>query len=379
MPARMTSRPDLQPGQPNRMLSVPVPPHLRLLALLTLLCFGVSMLPGSVGAFFSGLRWVLFAGLLVAAAMHLYRLAQRGLLWRLRNKLVLTYLLIGLAPVVLFFLLVFVAAYTAAGQFAVHLATARLEEQLSSIAQDNRSIMRHAMDLMPTGEVSPLMRMPEVEERLAANGPTGLQMAMFRDTVPVDVAGMTGHRRTPLGFEHWLATGPLGAFRTIVLDGSLVYLVVTDRVRLPGDHILTLISSVPLNRQRLEIVAANLGRVDLLPGLETQSAPDERALDSKVPANAAARPVSSNAALRQSRISGGSPPPAANFLDLRVRFFLYPAGARLGNRHAPRHPVKCGVAAVTALQPVVCRGAHRPQYRHDRLRVLHRLLRVRRH
>ncbi len=315
MAFQMNSRPDLIPQHADRMARVPVPPHLRLLALATLLCFAASMFAGVVGTFFGGLRWLVFAALVVAAAVQVYKLAQRGLLWRLRNKLVLTYLLIGLAPVILFFLLVFAAAYTAAGQFAIHLATARLEEQLSSIAQDNRSVMRHAMDLMPNGDVPPLMRMPEVEERLSSNGPPGLQMAMFRDTQPIDVLGMTGHRRTPLGFERWLANGQLGSFRTIVLDGSLLYLVVTDRVRLPADHILTLISSVPLDRQRLELVAANLGRVDLLPGLETQTGPEDSAISGSTPR------LPTNAALRQSRISGGSPPPAANFLDLRVRFF----------------------------------------------------------
>ncbi len=316
MKFQMNSRPDLVAQRADRMIRTPVPAHLRLLALATLLCFAASMFSGEVGTFFGGLRWLVFVALLVATTMLIYKLAQRGLLWRLRNKLVLTYLLIGLAPVVLFFLLVFAAAYTAAGQFAIHLATARLEEQLSSIAQDNRSVMRHAMDLMPNGDVPPLMRMPEVEERLSANGPPGLQMAMFRDMQSVDVLGMTGHRRTPLGFEHWLSTGPLGSFRTIVLDGSLLYLVVTDRVRLPADHILTIISSVPLNRQRLELVAANLGRVDLLPGLETQSGPEDKPAATDAPLR-----ITTNAALRQSRISGGSPPPAANFLDLRVRFF----------------------------------------------------------
>ncbi len=315
MAGRQNSRPDLPPQRADRMMHVPIPSHLRLLALLTLLCFGISMLPGSLGSLFGWLRWLLFVGLLGAAGAHLYQLAQRGLLWRLRNKLVLTYLLIGLAPVVLFFLLVFVAAYTAAGQFAIHLATSRIQEQLNSIAQDNRSIMRHAMDIMPTGDPPPVLRMPEVEERLAPNGPPGLQMAIFRDALPLEVVGLTGHRRTPLGFEHWLATGAMGSFRTIVLDESVLYLAVTDRVRLPGDHILTVISSVPLNRQRVELVAANLGRVDLLPGLETPSRSDAE--------GSPVAPIrsTSSAVLRQTRVSAGDPPPAANFLDLRVRFF----------------------------------------------------------
>lgn len=300
---------------PNaRLTDLPVPPHLRLMALATVLSFGLALLPGGVGRLFAGVRWLAFAVLLVAAVMHVYRLAQRGLLWRLRNKLVLTYLLIGLAPVVLFFLLVFVSAYVAAGQFAIHLATSRLEEQLSSVAQDNRSVMRHAMDLMPTGELPAPMKLPEVEERLAINGPPGLQMAVFRDTQPLEVVGLTGHKRSPLAFERWLSTGPLGSRSAIVVDESLLYLAVTDRVRLPNSHILTVISSVPLNRMRLEQVATNLGRVDLLPGLSTAADEPDRSQSETVER-------ASNATLRQSRISGGTAPMAANFLDLRVRFF----------------------------------------------------------
>ena len=306
---------------PNpRLTSFPVPSHLRLLALATVLAFGFALLPGSLGNLFGTLRWLVFVVFVVATARHLFRLAQLGLLWRLRNKLVLTYLLIGLAPVVLFLLLVFAAAYVAAGQFAIHLATSRLEEQVASVAQDNRSVMRHAFDLMATGDLPATMNMPEVQERLAINGPPGLQMAVFRDAAPVEVVGITGHKRTPLGFEHWLATGPLGSFRAIVLDDAQLYLAVTDRVRLPSDHILTVISSVPLNRQRLEQVAANLGRVDILPGLETQNdLPDGRAAGS--PSSLAPLNRASNASLRQSRIVGGSAPPPANAFDLRVRFF----------------------------------------------------------
>ena len=298
-----------------------MPAHLRQIALATVLSFGLALLPGRLGTLFAGLRWLVFLALLLAAGRHLFHLAQRGLLWRLRNKLVLTYLLIGLAPVILFFLLVFVSAYVAAGQFAIHLATSRLEEQIRSVAQDNRSVMRRAMDLMPTGEVPASMRMPEVEERLAANGPPGLQMAVFRDAQPVDVQGLVGHKRTPLGFEHWLAIGQLGSHRSIVLDESLLYLAVSDRVRLPGDHILTVISSVPLNRDRLALVAENLGRVDLLPGLETEALSPETPSTDAVPAGSVPVRRPSNAALRQSRISGGTAPAAANFLDLRVRFF----------------------------------------------------------
>src|SRR5207302_10866520 len=51
-----------------------------------------------------------------------WRLLYQRLLWSLRNKLIITYLLIGLAPVVLFVTLVTISAYIAAGHFSIHLA-----------------------------------------------------------------------------------------------------------------------------------------------------------------------------------------------------------------------------------------------------------------
>src|SRR5450759_4459781 len=59
------------------------------------------------------------------------RFVRARLLWSLRSRLVLTYLLFGLAPVVLGLTLVSVFAYFAAGQFSIHLMESRL-----AVAQD---------------------------------------------------------------------------------------------------------------------------------------------------------------------------------------------------------------------------------------------------
>jgi len=68
---------------------------------------------------------------LIGFAVQLdWRLIQQRLLWSLRSKLVLTYLLIGLAPVLLFLILVGISAYLAAGQFSIHLADTRMQQHL---------------------------------------------------------------------------------------------------------------------------------------------------------------------------------------------------------------------------------------------------------
>ena len=63
--------------------------------------------------------------------LHSGSLFCTHMLWSLRNKLVITYLLIGLAPVVLFVTLVSVMAYVAAGQFSIHLVDSRHSSLLS--------------------------------------------------------------------------------------------------------------------------------------------------------------------------------------------------------------------------------------------------------
>jgi sigma-B regulation protein RsbU (phosphoserine phosphatase) len=82
------------------------------------------------------LGWMqLLAGLaLICLAVPLaWRLLHQHLLWSLRNKLILTYLLIGLAPVVLFVTFAGISAYIAAGQFSIHLADTRMHQQLDEL------------------------------------------------------------------------------------------------------------------------------------------------------------------------------------------------------------------------------------------------------
>ncbi len=80
-----------------------VPLFLRVLWMLVLASFVLAYMPGQTGSFNGTLRWLLLAAGLAAAMPYAYRAVRHGLLWRLRNKLILTYLLIGFTPVVLVF------------------------------------------------------------------------------------------------------------------------------------------------------------------------------------------------------------------------------------------------------------------------------------
>ena len=282
---------------------------MRLLALVTVLSFALALIPGWLHTLFGFLRWLALAALAGFTLVYAVRRMQHGLLWRLRNKLVLTYLLIGLAPVLLFFTLVSLAAYVAAGQFAIHLATSHLQAQLEELGQSNLAMARHAERRWSTVTPDQPLMLPEVRERAETlntgkDSAAGLQMALFHANEPLVMPGLTGHARTPLSWEPWLARRREDSYRAIVEEGGLLYLAATDRVILSDGQPLTVISSVPLNHDRLLAVAVGLGRVELLPGLDPRP-----------------RHQSSTAELQQARIAGGDAPPAVNLLDVRVRFF----------------------------------------------------------
>src|SRR5580765_2252494 len=101
------------------------------------LLFLLRLIPGSAGSFFSGVQVLVGIALAVVAIPFLFRFVRRRMLWSLRNKLVLTYLLIGVAPVVLFVTLVLISSYIAAGQFAIHLADSRLQEELAQMSTED--------------------------------------------------------------------------------------------------------------------------------------------------------------------------------------------------------------------------------------------------
>lgn len=301
-------RPAAEPGM--RHTDLPLPHYLRLLGIATALTFAVAMMPGWLGSVAQPLRWALLLALLGGTGVHVYQLARHGLLWRLRNKLVLTYLLIGLAPVLLFLTLVFLSSYVAFGQFAVHLASSRLMLQVNGLEQSDQALVRHAANALgrpntrAVGSGSPgELVLPELQEGAQANATSGLQLALYKDGRPLPVAGVSGHARTPLRLSPWLARQAVHGTSGFVTDGAVLYLAAADSATTADGHLVTAISSVPLDRSRLSAAADGLGSLYLLPGLVPQRE----------------HPIS-RAEAEHARINGGSAPAAVNLLDFRVRF-----------------------------------------------------------
>ena len=295
----------------------------------------LGRIPGGWGTFFSVMQ--IFAGLaLVAVALPLaWQLVRKHMLWSLRNKLVLTYLLIGLAPVVLFVTLVSISAYIAAGQFAIHLADSRLEAELSQMSTDNGHLLefvsRSLEGQMPPETIANALAEGERPGRLET---TRMRLRQDRQSF-VDgarvAAGTMVRGKVPLGLPPWATNLRGGEYHGLTLDGGDLYLVAVHQQRQANGHMFSLMSSMPVDGALMDKIASGLGRAVLFPqriGSNNDDAVDKGTGGVKqlVPrSDAQARNEARTAELRRSAarrlpIEGGSEPDGVNLADIRVRF-----------------------------------------------------------
>ena len=306
------------------------------------------------------------------------RIIRRHFLWSLRNKLILTYVLIGLAPVMMLLILSGILAYFATGQFSVHLADSRMHQELDDLSAQNVGYVRGTagmMRLMASGFGGPQgPRPPFARPRVAANGqrPTvprpsfpqtaatqnatqqtpltaaqGLADAtptaealpdslrarlrpdsrMYLNGVPCSLAqGCRPNRSTgtsaSLGLPPWATDLHGNQFHDLVLDGGELYLVAIDQRNVEGKGILTSVTSLPVDGAMMDVLAKGLGRVDLT-GLE---AGNKGAAQQNPPSDTDANRRKS-ASLRIGReiftgtvVFGGVQPLPVNFGDFRMYF-----------------------------------------------------------
>ena len=302
----------------------------------------LRLLHGTAGTLGAVLQGMVGVALLVTGLPMLWRMVRQRLLWSLRNKLVLTYLLIGVAPIVLVTTLVLVSAYIVAGQFAIHLVDARLQSHLDQVkglnSLDGWTLEKRlrtpgmSADLGKAPDALADLRFtePELQE---PDGTLTPQMRVFRNGLPVAYTDQKALKaRTPLGLPPWATRLDNGQFRGMVLDGGELYLVGIQQVEVTRGLRYSLISSLPIDSVLMRTVAHNLGRARLI----AVSTGDETA--ESVEANSAAKPATikpetkasakrlrtvrtpNPEQIRQGSVVGGAEPDALNLLDLRVRF-----------------------------------------------------------
>ncbi len=203
--------------------------------------------------------WVGFLTFLVIVLFSIlaFRWIKAKVLWRLRNRLIVTYVFIGFIPLVLLISLALGSFYLFAGQFATFIVTTGLNSELGSLSAANSAIARHLsaeIQREPAAWTASLESLHQADKRWANRQIcVWLNQKMVLNTSPGEIAAPV------------LPPNLKGPFRGVVRDHDKLFLRVLETVPLSQGN-LTVISSEPVD-QSLPTLAATLGEITLYEGL----------------------------------------------------------------------------------------------------------------
>jgi sigma-B regulation protein RsbU (phosphoserine phosphatase) len=199
-------------------------------------------------------------------------------LWKVRNRLILTYLLMGLAPVVMFATLTAIAAYLLAAQYAVDMGTTQINQALTRVRDEAGSAA-----VFGTQGVAKMARAARPSSKTKGTADTADTVqkddtppAGSEDGTPISLMELKGNQWVPLeGASTEDNQGPLASapppawlqpgFQGIVELNNLLYLTAEVTAPRNGKTVVVL-ASRPLTRPELDVMAKGLGRIILSQG-----------------------------------------------------------------------------------------------------------------
>ncbi|MGO9646952.1 MAG: PP2C family protein-serine/threonine phosphatase [Terriglobales bacterium] len=206
----------------------------------------------SLGGWVSFLSFVAILLFLVLAL----RWVRAKMLWRLRNRLIVTYVFIGVIPVVLLVALGIGSFYLFAGQFATFIVTTGLDSELVSLESANSAIAQQVAAQMKRGVSSGTAAFEDVREADKIWADRQICVWLGKKVV-LNSAPAGDSSAAPVLPPH------LGnSFRGIVRDHDRLYLRAVKTVPVAGDT-MTVLSSAPFDQHMLQELAADLGEISL--------------------------------------------------------------------------------------------------------------------
>ncbi len=197
-----------------------------------------------------------------------FRWLKRRILWRLRNRLIVTYVFIGVIPVVLLLTLGFVTLYLFAGQFSGFVVTSELNSQMRSVEAANAAILNELAARLEHGDKPSVESLAGLKKR-DRDWRRREVCAWYGGKVVPLCSGAPGATSFP--FPDFFNNGenPYAkqirdnqAFREIVRDHEQLYLRVASALPLRTET-LTVVTSEPLDKDLVEKFAHNLGEITL--------------------------------------------------------------------------------------------------------------------
>ena len=257
------------------------------LAALAIALFALEKLLGlfslSWGEHLGG--WVSFLAFLACILFFIlgFRWVKRRILWRLRNRLIVTYMFIGVIPAVLLVAMGLITLYGLGGQFAVFVVTSETDAQLRSLAAANATVSSELAAHLERGEKP----VPESLAGLIKRDPawSRRQVCAWYGDKPLPLCNE--YHGDSIAFPGFVKS----KFQDLVRDHERLHLRVGSSLEV-GSNRLTVVTSEPFDKDLVGKIAEGLGEITLYTTGEDQSPPKQQA-----PATAGAKdktPVSSS-------------------------------------------------------------------------------------
>lgn len=199
-------------------------------------------LGGSLGGWVTFLSAVVIALLLVL----IVRRFSKGVLWRLRNRLIVTYVFIGVIPFVLLVTLFLGAFYLLALQFATFVVTSRLDSVATGLKESTDILARAIASDIDAGRKAASL---SVQNTSAGN----VQISVWLNRDLLLNEPMSG---SATQLPRSIADGFVGLTR----DQNRIFLRALRRASTRQGSI-TIVSSTPLDSRLLATIAPDLGEV----------------------------------------------------------------------------------------------------------------------
>jgi sigma-B regulation protein RsbU (phosphoserine phosphatase) len=200
--------------------------------------------------------WIGFLAFVAAVLFFIlgFRWIRRRILWRLRNRLIVTYVFIGVIPAVLLVAMGLITVYGLSGQFAVFVVTSEIQTQLRSLEAVNAAV---------TNELAARL---ERHETASAESLAGLKkrdpswnhrhVCAWQEGKPLQLCNEFA------GTSLTLPRAVKGKFEDVVREHDRLFLRVGSTVPV-GSNKLTVVTSEPFDKELAGQIAADLGEITL--------------------------------------------------------------------------------------------------------------------
>jgi len=181
-----------------------------------------------------------------------FRWVKRRILWRLRNRLIVTYVFIGVIPAVLLVAMAIILLYGLAGQFAAFVVTSEIQSQLRTLEAANAAVSNELAARLERGEKPNADSLTGLRKRESAWS-RRLVCAWYGEN-PLPVCDQSKDRL--LTYSKFSS----GTFRHITRDHGQLQLRVASTIPV-GTSKLVVVTSEPFDKELVGQIAADLGEI----------------------------------------------------------------------------------------------------------------------